>query len=536
LQSDGTTWGYLMASALLELSGSSTVSIPEIINLARDGSIRIPLFQRPFVWDGLDVRNLFDSIYRGFPIGTVILWHKEADAGEIDFGPIHFRASAGDALWVVDGQQRIISLFGSLAAEWADIDPRFEVYFDLSTKRFVHHRKGLISPRSIPVREALETRTIASWTRQHSADLEEDDFEAADSLVGVLRDYRISTYVVSRDDEKTLREVFDRVNSAGKPITRAQVFQALFASDKAAGSPGVVVKELSRLGFGAIEENRVVQSLLALRGGNVQRDLHGEFAEKEDPADWYDRTEEALTKAVSFLKSEGIPHISLMPYTYPLPILAAFFYLHPEPSPWVLRLLSRWLWRSWVNGDTSQTPIIRKAVNSINPKINNKNAAPSEYEAVKNLLASVPATPVASVKLDGFATDKAWGRLILLAMASLHPLRPDGTAIDLAAELEQNGPNAVTQLVRGNRSNAPTRAFWPGAPKSFSGNERNDVSASHVIDDVAIRLYRAGDTAEFLQRRGELLHQLVLDFLNSRLETDLPVRPPLDDLMVSDDT
>ena len=57
----------------------------------------------------------------------------------------------------------------------------------------------------------------------------------------------------------------------------------------------------------------------------MQRDLHEEFSEGDDPSDWYDRTEEALTRAIKFLRSEGVPHISLMPYTFPIPVLAVFF-------------------------------------------------------------------------------------------------------------------------------------------------------------------------------------------------------------------
>jgi Protein of unknown function DUF262 len=526
-----------VASVPLDLSGSSVLSIPDLIAIAREGVIRIPRFQRPFVWDASDVRRLLDSIYRGFPIGTVILWRKEAQAGEVNFGPIHFEAPAvNDALWVVDGQQRIISLFGTLASEWVDVDPRFDVYFDLSSKRFINPRRGVVPSRAIPVREALETRRLSTWTRLHGADLELDDFDVADSLVGVLRDYRISTYVVARDDEQTLREVFDRVNSAGKPITRAQVFQALFAGDAQSGSPAVVVKELSRLGFGVLEENRIVQSLLALRGGNVQRDLHEEFPEGDDPSDWYDRTEESLTRAIKFLQSEGIAHISLMPYTFPIPVLAAFFYLHPEPSPWILRLLARWLWRSWVNGDTSQTPLLRKAVKALNPKLLDRNAAPEEYEAVRNLLGDVSDTPVTAVSTENFGTDKAWGRLILLALASLHPLRPDGTAINLAYEFERHGPSAVTELVRRNASNAAARAFWPIDAPRFTGNEDPDILASHAIDDTAAYLYKAGDIKGFLQRRTELLVPLVRDFLNNRLESNSLVRPPLEELIVADDS
>lgn len=369
--------------------------------------------------------------------------------------------------------------------------------------------------------------------RAHSEDLEVDDFDVADRLVGVLRDYRISTYAVAKDDEQTLREVFDRVNSAGKPITRAQVFQALFASDAEPGSPAVVVKELARLGFGSPEENRVVQSLLAIRGGNVQRDLHDEFSTKEDLSEWYERTEQALTRAMNFIRSEGVEHISLMPNTFPLPVLAAFFYVHPEPVPWVTRLLARWMWRTWVNGSSSQTPALRKAVNAINPKKLDLSEAPSEYDAVKNLLEQVSDVPVTAVNLDEFRADKAQGRMILLALASLKPRRPDGTIINIAAELDDRGHDAYTDLVYGHRSNAGARAFWPKGVK-FTGREDREVLNSHAIDDVAARLYRSRKRAGFLQRRRQLLGPLVRDFVNSRLETNALVRPPLEELIVTD--
>ncbi len=524
-----------MAKTSLELTGSSVFSIPDIVSLAREGIIRIPHFQRPFVWDASDVRELFDSIYRGFPIGTAILWRKEAPAEQVSFGPISFHADAtDDALWVVDGQQRITSLFGSLSPEFQGVDPRFDLYFDLSSEKFFHPRRGVIPPRAIPVREALETRRAAAWARVHSEDLEVSDFDVADRLVGVIRDYRISTYVVGKNDEKILREVFDRVNSAGKPITRAQVFQALFASDAEPGSPAVVVKELSRLGFGTIEENRIVQSLLALRGGNFQRDLHDEFASGDDPSTWYDLTEVALTKAIDFIRSEGVPHISLMPYTFPIPILAAFFYLHPDPSPWVLRLLARWLWRSWIHPEGSQTPTIRNAVMAVNPKKLDRGAAPSEFEAVRNLLAGVSDAEITAVSMDGFRTDKAQGRLILLALASIGPLRSDGTKIDIADEFERNGQAAVAAIVREQASKAASRAFWPADSQRLTGNEDTKVLASHAIDEIAASRLRARDTKGFLERRSEVLAPLVQNFLNNHLEAKSLVRPPLDDLIVVD--
>jgi hypothetical protein len=522
-------------SPSLELTGSSEFSIPDLVRFAGEGSLRIPSFQRSFVWDASDVRRLFDSIYRGFPIGTLLLWRKEAPAGAVSFGPISFHVPyRTDALWVVDGQQRIISLFGALTPDRLNQDERFEVYFDLATSRFITFKGGVTRPRTIPIREALETRRLAAWIRQHADDLEADDFDLADTLVGVIRDYRIRAYVVAENDEMLLREVFDRVNSAGKPITRAQVFHALFASDTVPGSPAVVIKELSRLGFGSLDESRVVQSLLAIRGGDVQRDFHDEFSEGDEPSDWYDRTEDALIKAIQFLRSEGIPHITVMPYTLPLPVLAAFFHLHQEPSPWVLRLMARWLWRSWIQGDSGQTATLRRAVRVVNPKRLKPHDSPREYDAARALLQYVPDRMPPTITLDGFRTDAAPSRLILLALASLRPMWPDGNAVDLAGELERHGPAAVTELVPGYRSNAAARSFWPLAAPPLTGHEDPHVLRSHAIDEDAAESYRRGDIQAFVRQRSATLESLMFNFAQRHVEPNALTRPPLEELIVSD--
>jgi Protein of unknown function DUF262 len=361
-----------MTTAPLDHSGSVSFTIPDIVDLAAEGAIRVPTFQRSFVWDAKDVRDLFDSLYRGFPVGTLLLWRHRAPAGKVTLGPITFDVPENpSALWVVDGQQRITALFASLSPDHRGMDERFEVHFDLAAERFVNPRRGAVPSRSIPVREALETRSLLNWLRRHGDELESEDLDLADRLGGALRDYKIPAYIVTGNDQALLREVFDRVNSAGKPITRAQVFHALFANDEVPASPGSVIQGLRPLGFGDLDESRIVQSVLAVRGGDVQRDIHGEFASNEDPADWYDQTEQALIRSISFLRSQGVEHALLLPNTLPLPVLAAFFHLHPTLDPWILRLLARWLWRGWVHGfgrEGGQTPTLRRAVRSVNPE------------------------------------------------------------------------------------------------------------------------------------------------------------------------
>jgi len=514
----------------LTQTSSDSFGIPELVALAGRGQLRVPTFQRSFVWDAADVRQLFDSLYRGFPIGTVLLWRRPGEAETISFGPIEFEVgAAADALWVVDGQQRITSLFGALSPAHRGVDSRFEVYFDLATQRFVNPRRGVVPSRSVPVREVLETRSLLKWTRQHDADLDAGDVDLVDRLGGVLREYKVPAYIVTGDDQNLLREIFDRVNSAGKPIRRAQVFHALYARDGVPGSPGSVRDELRHTGFGSLDENRIVQSLLAIRGGNIQRDIRDEFGPDEDPVDWFDQTEQALVRAIEFLQSEGVPHVLLMPRAAPLPVLAAFFFLHPQPSPWNLRLLSRWLWRGWVHGWGGSDAAVRKAVNLVNPAKGQPERAPSEYEAVSRLLASVPDRLLPQLTLTGFRTDKATSRLILLALVSLSPTRPDGTPLDLAAALDELGVQAVTEFVPDKKSHAAARGFWPDPEHVSVRGTSSEVLPSHLLN---IKMVDAlGDADMFVRLRGAALDRFVHEFLANKVEFGALVRPPLSELV-----
>jgi hypothetical protein len=525
----------MTSESLLDGSGSEIFSIPRIVELARNGSIRVPRFQRGFVWDAGDVRDLFDSIYRGFPIGTLLLWRRAADAGRVALGPIMIEVEKEEqAYWVVDGQQRIISLAGSLVPEFGGVDPRFEVYFDLESQRFMNLRKRAPTVRALPVREALETRTLLAWLRRHADDLESDDLELADRLGGAIRDYRIPAYVVTSDDQELLRKVFDRINTAGKPMSRAQVFHALFASETEPGSPLSVVVALRSLRFGELDENRVVYSLLGIRGGDVQRDLHEEFGADEDRERWYDSTEQALSKAIGFLRAEGVDHLRLVPNTLPFPVLAAFFHLHPEPQPWILRLLSRWLWRGWVHDfgrEGGQTPILRRAIKSVNPERLAPEKAPDEYEAVHALHKHTSDRPAPDLPLDTFNASHARSRLVLLALASLHPRGPDSRPLDLAHEFEVHGTSAVTAIVPGHHSRAGARALWPSAAGDIAAVTDPVVLASHAVDGEAVAYLRAGQTERFLARREELIGNLLAGFLDSRIEPGALLRPPLADLI-----
>jgi hypothetical protein len=520
-------------------TSSTTFGPGELVKLALEGRLRIPRFQRGFVWDGRNITDLFDSIWKGYPLGTLLLWQQAQGAAELEFGSVIVPAPAAeDALVVVDGQQRLTTLVAALAPNISEPrDPRFEVWFDLRSGRFSHARPGHVPDYWLPVRVALESRTLLGWLRDHADTLEVAEIDRADAMAGSLRDYKVPAYVIAQDDENTLRDVFDRVNSAGKPINRAQIFHALFGGDTDSATSAAVIAELRHERFGDLDEQRVVQSLLAVRGGNVGRDLHGEFGTGEEPAEWFDETTQALLLAIRFLRRLGVPHLDLVPSALPIPVLAAFFHVHQEPDPYNERLLALWVWRGWAHGygRAGQTPALRRAIQTINPVKLRPSAAPSEFDAVRALLEDVPDS-VPPARLDGFNASSASGRLAMLALADMGPLRRSGDTLDLAELFNRVGARAFAVLAGGRGSNLGARGLWDPADPKPSGDEDPEVLASHLIDDELASALRHRDVSTFVERRGKLVKSAVDVFLVRKLDPGMRIVPPIEDLWVPDPT
>ena len=87
-----------------------STSVENIIGWIKSGEIAIPEIQRPFVWDATKVRDLLDSLYKGFPVGYIIVW-KNPDIRLKD-GTL----STGKKI-LIDGQQRVTSLQAAIAGE-----------------------------------------------------------------------------------------------------------------------------------------------------------------------------------------------------------------------------------------------------------------------------------------------------------------------------------------------------------------------------------------------------------------------------------
>ncbi|MFV0459111.1 MAG: DUF262 domain-containing protein [Actinomycetales bacterium] len=335
--------------------GAITLSLRDLVEDAWEGRIRVPHLQRPFRWGRADVVRLCDSILRGYPIGSLLLWRRPAAAERITLGALTIDApELADALWVVDGQQRITSLANVLHPD-ASVDI-FAVGLDLETGQ-VKAMPSRPHDTMIPLHVLFGLSTTLTWfaERPHLSDQQSIAFDVAQRL----RDVKIPGFQVTDEKIETLQDIFDRMNNAGKRLRRAEIFDALARPPKTLAEGLGIAAIGERVGskhfFGPIDDGTVLQAVLARRGPDVTRDIHSEFAAQagrpeEGEAEALRAGEAALDAAVAFTVNSGVPHLSMVPYRFALVVLARFFALYPTPDAAHRRLLSRWLWRAFLAG------------------------------------------------------------------------------------------------------------------------------------------------------------------------------------------
>jgi len=518
----------------LERPAAEARSIAALVRVARAGEVRMPRFQRGFRWDQRDVEKLFDSVWHGFPIGSLLLWERPAPASPVSFGSLSVPAEAAQsALWVVDGQQRLTALVATLTRHPAP-DPTFEVYFDLTTREFVRRGQRRLAPLTwLPLNLLLDTSVLLDDLMQRRSEgLDDEAVDHARDLATAIGEYMIPLNVVKTDDEKILREIFYRMNSSGHRMTASEVFRALHAAigPGAAGDLQTLFDSVNALGFGALRDDTVLRCVLAVRGGDVYRPFEQEFADGEDPATTFAETERSLERVFAFLRQDAaIPHVRALPYNGVLPILARFFALHPEPLPRTRNLLRRWLWRGSMAWGRD-VGALRQAVQDVDL---------DEQDSIAKLLTSVREGEPLAIDLNAVQLNKAATKMNLALLSSLNPRNlVDGQLVDVGALLDDDGPGALLDLVTPARPQLAGRILHPAIEAAdlvpLLREASTEARASHAISDAAVAALLQGDTLKFLKKRAADLDDRLKEQRRRLAEPDADDHPALVALTIPD--
>ncbi|AUS77684.1 hypothetical protein C1701_04105 [Actinoalloteichus sp. AHMU CJ021] len=424
-----------MTDSLQTRPTATTFDLEKLLGEAWAGRLRIPHFQREFRWDRQDVIRLFDSIVRGYPVGSLLLWSRPAASQLLKLGQLEIEAPAtNEALWVVDGQQRLTSLANVLHPDGAN-DPRFRIAYDLRAREF-SLRPHSQDPWVVPLPVIFDLQRLLRWFAEHPELTEHLD--EATSLARKIRQFSVPAYLVKHDEVAVLQDIFDRMNNYGKRLRRAEVFSALYAGDENSHESNLTIDGIANaisggLGFGLLDSNTVLQGVLARRGPDVARDLRVEFSNHERRGVFDFRGEDrdtafaagarALERAVVFLREEvGVPHVSLLAYRYLLVVMTRFFAHHPEPSRRSRVLLARWYWREAVRGPLTGRGSVMSTVRALCAKVRSDDEAASVSALVD--AADTPPGGLRAPTLTRFRTNSAETKILLSAWWSIGPRSP----------------------------------------------------------------------------------------------------------------
>jgi hypothetical protein len=222
-------------------------NLTKLIHDIQMGEIALPDIQRPFVWHNTKVRDLFDSMYRGFPVGYLLFWQAAGATAAESFRRVGVDEKQHiPRLLIVDGQQRLTSLYAVMTGTpvlrenykqeririaFRPIDQTFEVA-DAAIKNdpeFITDI-GELWAGNVPYGKFV--RNYLDRLRQRR-DVDQDEEYRLEEFIDRVRDlqgYPFTALELSDNvDDEQIAEVFVRVNSAGTLLSQADFILTLMS-------------------------------------------------------------------------------------------------------------------------------------------------------------------------------------------------------------------------------------------------------------------------------------------------------------------
>lgn len=340
----------------------SELTIRKVIEQITNGQIRIPAFQRGFVWDAERVAYLMDSIYKGYPFGALLLWRtREPLKVERNLGPYVLPPPQKDYPidYVLDGQQRITSIFGVFQSDLpkAKPDEWTNIYFDLQAEdRFQDSQFVALKPEDADKARYFPLGVLFNSVeyRRATEELDPGLIERIDKLQDVFKEARLPIQTLETDERAKVAIVFERVNRLGVELDVFQLLSAWTWSEDfdLQSQFSQLADELSAFGFknvgddstlllrccaAVVAEKATPEALVNLNGGDVRAK--------------FTHVKNGIKGAIDFLRREfKVERLDNLPFATLLVPLSAFFAIdgerHVNLTADQLDTLKKWVWRT----------------------------------------------------------------------------------------------------------------------------------------------------------------------------------------------
>jgi hypothetical protein len=325
-----------------------------IADMESKGILRIPRFQRDYVWERAKVAELFDSLYREFPIGSFFLWITPREYRDLykDIPELRLPNPADyeQIKMILDGQQRITSLYVAAKGLTIQANGKSEkdykkICFDLDTRNFL-----------VAKRTEDKTRVVSVWRffsregeRAVYDDLTKERRDSFQRCQSTLLNYPLSIVEVREVHLGDAVKIFERINQGGK---RLVLFDLVVASTWSTDfdlkeKVRALNKALQEKGFGKIDEEVVAQLISLVVKGQCTRAVQLQLKNEEIKAVW-GKIDDAVKLAVDFLSSNlGVRIYDFVPYPSMIAMVAYLFVKADSRSlsPQQAAFVKQWFWK-----------------------------------------------------------------------------------------------------------------------------------------------------------------------------------------------
>jgi hypothetical protein len=519
----------------------SAHKLDKIVNRIEEGDIKIPAFQRGFVWDQQQVIELLDSIYHDYPIGSVLLWNsmeKLKATRNVGGFKIPDRDDSYPVNYVLDGQQRLSTIYAVFCSDRTPefdpgqykVDPTiFDIYFDLDSKEFRSADNLIQGNSSFRLKDLFDFnsffKAIEALSSEHK--------KAAQELHLKFNNYEVPIVTITKRDKREVGIIFERINNTGTKLTTLDLMVAWTWKEDfhLREEMNDLLEKLEAKGFSDIPEKIILQCLSSIvRESSTTRTILD--LTPEEVHDNFPKLTESLEKTIDFLSTElNISNRDFLPHAQQIISLAYFFSRKHIPDVEQTKTLKEWFWKTAFSKRyaaqtdekvDSDIAFFKDVLNGINSGISRY-----AYTLTKDVLIK-----------QKFTKNHPYVRAFLLLLAQNNPLNlVNGNKIDLGRALSKYNykeyhhifPRAFLKKkgTKEERVNSMCNfCFLPAdsnkvvsdrAPSDYIFNlvpkgKFSEILSSNLIP-LRKEIYEQDDFVQFLDLRA----QLILQFLDSQL-------------------
>ena len=341
-------------------------NLSRVFQELEQGNMRIPRFQRSYVWERPKIVKLLNSIYHEFPIGSFFLWEANVDMEGFcrDITEFGFPAKpAGNKFsFILDGQQRITSLYVALKGKKLGGVDYSCICFNLDKKVFKIPTLKT-EPNNIPAWKLFNYADFQNLLIEYASAGEKEKAQTLSECKTIFDNYPVSIITSKNMNLEEVVTIFERINQGGKRLSLFDLVHAsVWSQDfdlrdqiKAFNSE----KGISH--FGTIDNETFTQSLAL----NISKDpvkRHQLALKNEECKAVWPRTTECIRLAIDFLKTQlGVQGVEILPYQSIIPIIQYYFYVSGEGAvrPEHKKALVDWFWTATFSNRYSSSTLTK---------------------------------------------------------------------------------------------------------------------------------------------------------------------------------